>query len=162
MIINPYRYATGGGGSGPPYRYYRIYITDNNGDATYTGIGECIMATSAGGAQAATGGTASASTQYTSSTGSARQAFDGNTTGVSNGWVTAGGSALPSWLKYDFGAGNAKTLVEIRLYNQTDQYTRPPKDFVVQASNDDTTWTDINSFTGITGWVNSTPKTLTL
>lgn len=152
-----------GGGAVPAYRYIRLYITANNGDASYTGIGEIEMALSSGGANVCTGGMASASSQFNTATGptgaSAACGFD-SIIGSSNGWVTAAGSATPSWICYDFGVGNAKDIREIRLFNQLNQYTRVPKDLIVQGSNDGSSFVDIRSFSGLTGWVNNTPKVL--
>ncbi|CAN0583866.1 unnamed protein product, partial [Laminaria digitata] len=34
-----------------------------------------------------------------------------------------------------------------------------PKDFTVEASNDATTWIELNNFVGITGWVANEPRT---
>jgi hypothetical protein len=111
------------------------------------------------------GGVVTASTQLNTGTGSAgasaATAFDG-IIGVSNGWVTAVGAAIPSWLQYDFGAGVTKAIAEIRLFNQVNQYTRPPKDLTVQASNDGISFDTIKSVTGLTGWVNNVAKVISL
>lgn len=152
-----------GGGSGPAvpaYKFIRIHITENNNDPSYTGIGECVMASTAGGAQQAAGGTARASSQFTTGSGAAYQAFDGDTTGASNGWVTSADMAIPSWLEYEFPA--AKQIVELRMFNQVNQYTRVPKAFVVRGSNNGSTWTDIKSFSGVTGWANQVPEVFSL
>ena len=139
------------------YRYWRLYITANNADSSYTGIGECEMAITAGGLTVTSGGTASASSTLTP----AGTAFDGiqNTT---NGWVTYSGSAIPSWIQYDFGVGNAKVILEIRLFNQVDQYTRVPKNLTVQGSNDGSDFTDVKIVNGLVSWVNNTPKIITI
>ncbi|MFC2106003.1 choice-of-anchor D domain-containing protein [Candidatus Bipolaricaulota bacterium] len=52
----------------------------------------------------------------------------------------------PQWLKYDFGAGNEKTLRRYRLlttYNTGFQ----PDDWEFQGSNNDATWTELDSVT---------------
>lgn len=38
----------------------------------------------------------------------------------------------------------------------------PPKAFVVRGSNNGSSWTDIKSFSGVTGWVNQTAKIFSL
>ncbi len=138
------------------YKAIRIYITDNNGDASYTGIGDCIMALTPGGTTVCSGGTPSASNAL----GPASQAFNGDHTTPTDGWVTNAGYALPSWLQYQFST--PQVVTELRLYNQWSQYTRVPKDVIIQGTNDMTTYTNIKTFVGLTGWVNNTPKILTL
>lgn len=150
--------------AGTAYRWYRIYITANNGDATYTGIGDVQLRLTAGGANQSTNpANASASTQFAAApgNGSAYQAFDG-TLLTTNGWATTGGSAVPSWLKYDFGAGNAKIITQAALWNQLGQTTRNPKDFVFEGSNDNSAWTNVGTFAGITGWTDNVAKLFTL
>lgn len=60
------------------------------------------------------GGTASASSTYTSN--SPEEAFNGDT--VVTGWGSASGS-FPAWLEYDFGTGNGKTIVQYSIYSSS-------------------------------------------
>lgn len=94
------------------------------------------------------GGTASASTEA-SGLEAASKAFDGTTSGA-NYWLannTTG--APPQWLKYDLGAGNAKALTTTTLYIHGDVNGRGAKDFSIQASNDNSTWTTLYTPTQI-------------
>src|SRR5574337_1018158 len=115
------------------HRYWRLYITATNGNA-YTSLTGFILATSVGGASVASGGTASAS-----STGFgwvASNAFDGST--AEPGWHsgTAGFPTTPEWLQYDFGAGNAKDIVEFGICsrNAADAASQSPRDCTLQFS----------------------------
>jgi len=146
---------------GSAYRYYRIYITANNG-STYTAIQEIELAIVAGGADITSFGmSASESSAYSNSYGI--RILDEIFVVATGAWVSTA-SGLPQWVYVDLGAGNAQSVVELRMWDQytADGPNRAPKDFVVQGSNDASTWTDIKSFTGITGWVNGTVKTFSL
>ena len=71
----------------------------------------------------------------------ASNAFDGN---ESTYWYGTGGPPqFPNWLKYDFGSGNEKTVIKLRiksLYNGL-------KNGYFQGSNDDSSWDNLYTFT---------------
>ena len=138
----------GGGGGASAYRYYRLNITANNGDTSFTSVEDLYLCATAGGSQAATGGTPSASTEYSSSFDAAK-AFDG--IGTSQ-WFTASGSAVPSWLQYDLGAGNEVAVVEYTIAAYTGEAGRAPKDWELQGSVDGSTWVTLDSQAGVTDW----------
>ena len=99
-----------------------------------------------------TGGTASASRVYT--TYAASKAFDNNT---GTGWYNRGdnGDGMPEWIKYDLGAGNTKTAVQLRMnLSYVSGSVVGVKAFELQASNNDTDWTTVYSGTNSnsTGW----------
>lgn len=82
---------------------WRLYITATSG-SSYANIAEFGMHESVGGANVCTGGTATASSSYDSSSLPAN-AFDADSSTL---WANL--SAVPQWLQYEFGA--AKTIVE--------------------------------------------------
>lgn len=129
-------------------RYWRIYITANNGDA-FTSIAEMEMRLTPGGATQCVGGTAAASSSYFNDNGS--RAFNGSTLALNNTWVTQN-VAPPHWCRYDFGAGVTKQIQEIAIFPETGLLNRAPRDFDIQSSDDASTWETVKSFTGITGW----------
>ena len=97
------------------HRYWRLYISKNGGGSS-TSVGELVFATTPSGAQAATGGTASASS--TNGVNAASRAFDG-TTSASNRWLSASsmsGGYGQEYLQYDMGVGGGIDVVEVRLY----------------------------------------------
>lgn len=100
------------------HRYWRILVKSTS--ASIVSIGELQMRESIGGSNVATGGTASASSQYSASY-PASKAFDGLTTdtGTGNGWASAsfssGVAAFP-WLAYDFGESVTRDIAEIVIY----------------------------------------------
>ncbi|UYB51140.1 discoidin domain-containing protein [Xanthomonas sp. AM6] len=149
------------------FRYIRLYITANNGGAfgDYTGLNELILRSVPGGSNYpappedeltnpadAAAGAATASSFFPDNTPA--EAFDQIYSG-GNSWYTNTGASLPQWLKYDFGAGNAvevREFVIIRAPDEVGVAGRFPRDFVLQGSNDNATWTDLKAVTGQTGW----------
>lgn len=126
------------------HRYWRLVISDTNGGGTNSAvIGELILATTAGGASVATGGTASASDVFSGS--SAANAFDG-VQSSSNAWrslTRTFGSGPTQWIQYDFG-GTPRDIVEMRIYFPaagTFSLVLAPKNFALYWSDDNKTWT---------------------
>lgn len=149
-----------------PYRYFRVYITANNGD-TYTAIQQMELATSVGGADITTG-FLTGGAYYNGSDDGHYNNF-GFTNVLSNDFTNltgylyiTDGTPLPHW-----GYVDLATPVVLAQFKMWSQYyaggaTRAPKDFLFQGSNNATTWTTIKSFTNITGWAQGTGKTFVL
>lgn len=156
-----------GGGGGVAYRYYRILCTANNGHPNYLAICEVEYRATHGGADltspsSAAAGAATASDVETASgwAGSIKCAFDnviiytgpGTAQWLSNNTPPSVGS--PKWLKYDFGTPTVVT--EMALIGSHTADSNPsqtaPKDFKVQGSNDNSSWTDLISPSSQTGW----------
>lgn len=131
-------------------RYWRIFITANNGNANFTSIAEMEMRLTAGGATQCVGGTAAASSSYFNDNGS--RAFNGSTLALNNTWVTTLNTAPPHWCRYDFGSGVTKQIQEVAIFPEDGALNRAPRDFDIQSSDDASTWETVKSFTGITGW----------
>lgn len=142
-----------------PHRYWRLYITANNGDVSACSITELEMFTSRGGANVATGGTASAN-NFRASMPPA-EAFDANyfdvtgTTGSTWGTLSCVANET-NWIQYDFGAGNDKGIVGIKMSARVSPFqTQTPKDFVVQYSDDGVTWANAWDVINANGWTGS-------
>lgn len=69
-------------------------------------------------------------------------AFDNNT---STFWYA--NHAPPCWIKYDLGAGNAKTMTEYRMKKRGTEYHTPTA-WKLYGSNDDSSYTELDSQTG--------------
>lgn len=138
--------AAGGGGS--THRFWRIYVTATNGSA-YVSISEVELRAAIGGADQTGGGTASESSYFFPEAGN--RAF--NNDGTFTQW-SSGGGGMPEWVKYDFGAGQAKSIVEftVRARGDGNAATMSPKDFKLQWSDDDSSYTDAIVVTNQTGW----------
>lgn len=128
------------------WRYWRIFIQTNNGDASFITLAEVQLRDTLGGADLTTPSTpALASTQGTSST--AANLLDGGTATI---WATTSGSVANQWVRFDMGTPT--TVAQVAMYPQSAFPNRSPKDFTIQGSDDGTTFTDVKSFTNITGW----------
>lgn len=138
-------------------RYLRIYITATNGD-TYAALQEIEIASVTGGADITSSGMATSQSTYFAADGSTfAKAIDNNTTTATAAWVTDG-TALPQWGYVDLGTTQAVKEVRLLCQNADPGPNRAPKDFKIQGSPDGTTWTDITSFTNVTGWAKGTWK----
>ena len=127
------------------HRYWRLVISDTNGGSPYgAAIGELILATTAGGASVVTGGTASASDEFSGSF-TAASAFDGIQSS-SNAWRTDSRTVMTGptqWIQYDFG-GTPRDIVEMRIYYPDAgaiPLTYAPKNFALYWGDDGVTWT---------------------
>lgn len=135
------------------WRYWRIYVTANNGD-TYCGVGYTsgqygfILAATAGGATVLT-----YSMVYTSETAVyGADTFYFACTQLNGTWLS-NGQAGP-WSAY-VDLGTAMTLVECRMYaeNASVGPARAPNTFQIQGSSDGVNWSVVKSFSGINTWV---------
>lgn len=85
------------------------------------------------------------------------RAFDGLTNGY---WVTNGTNT--GWIKIDLGSGNTYTIgtYAVRV-NTIPEPNRAPQDWTLQGSNDDSSYTVIDTVTGQTSWGNGETRTFT-
>ena len=142
------------------YRYYRIYITANMGGLDgYSELQEIELATSAGGVDVTTPATQTNQSSYFASRTAAKLVDNDFTWGEAI-WTSAN-QTFPQWVSFDLG-GQIK-IAELRIYPTFEPWhKRAPKDFIVQGSNNGTTWEDIKEFAGINDWQSGTPKSLDL
>lgn len=153
-LLNPFSaFATGIGGGG--HRYWRLLIYMNGAGSGFTTIGEIELRASLGGSDETGSGTASAN--GTSGGTNAGQAFDNNT-GTS--WNSASGG-FPQWIKYDFGSGNNKNIVQVAITARSSTPTECVRDFDVQWSDDDSAWTTVFSIFGEFSWTTSEQRIYT-
>lgn len=126
------------------HRYWRLYV-DTVNSSPYVSILELQLRTSIGGSSVATGGTASASS--TDFGWVASGAFNGST--AEPGWHSGFSyPSTPQWLKYDFGSGNDKDIVEMAVAARPSDPDQNPVRFRLQYSDDDSSWTDLITVEG--------------
>lgn len=145
-----------GGSGGLSARYWRINITANDGSTSYFGLTELELIETVGGSDAtvaAEAGTRASASSQINGPNAAALAFD-DSTGA--GWLSA--TATTSWLQWDFGAGNSKTIRQITIRGSYNVPTASPKDFTLDGSADGTSWTTVLTVTGETGWTGSSDK----
>jgi len=129
------------------YRYYKIDVTDNNGDASYLGIGEMELYVGYSGyiSDLCYGGTAYAESEL-SAAYLAIQAFNDSLT--NNVWSSEKkGVGTYVWIAYNFPS--AKTIVRVRIVGGAEAKLNF-KDFKIQGSNNSTDgsdgdWTDLDT-----------------
>jgi len=121
------------------HRYWRIFSYWV--DEAIVQIAECELRESEGGADVTGSGTASASSEYGAGY-EANKGFD-NTVAV---WASANNSYLNQWLKYDFGVGQEKDIVEVAIAAQSGLPKRTSTEFELQYSDDNTNWTKLYEY----------------
>lgn len=126
------------------YKSYRINITATQQYSNYPHITEFFMA---GADSASDYNYISASDEYDTEN-LADYAFDNDSTNY--GWGNYG-NGFPSWLAYDFKAGNSQVVNAYSIYNSCDQAggwcddTYSPSSWSFQGTNDDSTWTTLDT-----------------
>lgn len=129
---------------GTQYRYWRLNVTANNGDA-YLAASEFEVHATLGGTTIFTGGSSSASTVFGGLPVS--NLFDGSTSTV---WAA---TTNTGWVRYDLGLGKTSGVMEFVVKSRGDGYaTQAPKDFSLQGSNDGVNWDTLKTITNQTGW----------
>lgn len=118
------------------HRYWRLNLTAVTNPGTDFALAEVKFCTAVAGASVTSGGTASASSIFSGSF-PASNAFDSN---ITTFWHSAGGTA-PQWIKYDFGLGNDKDIIEVGIVPPSSRAHQQPVSFDVQWSDDNSTWT---------------------
>jgi len=143
------------GVAGTGHRYWRINMTDNNSAAhDVASMLEVQFHTGANGygLDAIVGGSASADTNTSTAAGLADDVLTDP-----SGWASTN-TAFPHWWKYDFGSGNAVNVVGVSIIARGPAADgvggtvnmMAPKDFAIQWSDDNSSWTTKWSETGKT------------
>jgi hypothetical protein len=144
-----------GTGSGSPYGthlYWRVRVTANNGSSRIA-IGELEFRADIGTSDQANGGTASADASFLGNVPANAFANDAGT----SFWVGGGSTG---WLAYQFPSPVA--VQQIQITHRADGFTTDaPKDFVIEYSDDGSSWVGVWSVTNQTGWSASEVRAFT-
>lgn len=137
------------------FQYFRLYITENNGDSSFTAIQEIEIALTENGPDITTPSTPiTASSFYTGF--EPEKVLDNIFSDQAKAWISNTGSVFPHYLTLTFD--NQKNVAELRIWshNTVDGgvagQKRAPKDFIFQGSNNGVDWLNIRSFSNITDW----------
>lgn len=135
------------------YRYYRIYITATEGGGQVQLVEMELRATLGGSDLTSPATSVTTSSNLIPSYGGDK--LVDNVTVGENLWMSSGTPSVgaPQWARFDLGT--AQTVLQLAIYpagGDVGVVTNAPKDFIVQGSSDGTTFTDVKTFTGITGW----------
>lgn len=141
------------------WRYWRIWITANNGDI-YTALQEIQLRATVGGADLTTPSTPTSQSSQLDSGSTAANLVDNYAApnpqdSAWSTWCTPANAGFPQWVRFDLGSPT--TVVELAIWPHNGN--RGPLDFLVQGSNDATTWSTEATFAGVTGWALSVAKT---
>lgn len=131
--------------AGMTWRYFKFNISAVI-SGTEAAMESLILSATSGGSQLLTGGTATASSEF-SGTYVAANAF----TATTDYWYSQAGGALPHWIKYDLGSGNTATPRYIKLTPYTGVISGGfyPTAFTLQGSDDDSSWTTLLTASGV-------------
>ena len=126
------------------FRYWRMWITRAVNNETYVGIGEFELRATPGGSSIVSGGTASASSEF-SATYSADKAIDADPTTL---WHTISGDPKVAWWwQYHFaepvGAAEYSLLIP-----SSHSAIRSPRDWELQVSDDASNWLTVDQRVG--------------
>lgn len=166
--------ASGGGGGGATelddlsdvstqasvgaHRYWRI-LYNSNDDGTSCRLAEIEWKDVASGSDLATTQTNAISSSTASAFWDDQYVYADD--GTSRNWLNNGVEAVSdAYIGYDFGAGNEKAIVEMTIQSSTAP-TQAPSAFQVQYSDDNSSWTTVDTFTGQT-WTSGEIKTFTI
>lgn len=141
------------------HRYWAVaWITAGNAQAPT--LASLVMRTVSGGANVCAGGTPIARSAYAGAMYVPANAFDGD---AATYWFSDGPAGVGAvWLGYDFGAGNAKEIVEVVLTSHNGSYANnAPTAFAVRASDDGVRWFDVWQVSGLAAWTASLTRTFT-
>ncbi|MEN9885682.1 MAG: Bordetella phage [Pseudomonadota bacterium] len=140
------------------HRYWRVCITANNGDSYYS-IQEIELRGSVGGADLTTPAmTAATNNAFLP----AANAFDNDFADYFSPWLSNPGASTPLWVSIDLGSAQSVAELAMWCQNYAGGPARAPQDFKLQSSDDNSSWTDEASFTGVTTWAAGTAKTFAI
>ena len=150
MIRDLIMVAAATGAPAASYRYWRIFILNNNGDGNYIALNEIELRGSVGGADITTPATpVTASTQHDGSY-DPKYTVD-NFLSATPLWISTSSAVTNQWLRYDLGTPTAIAQVAM-CFDDPNGPGRSPKDLRIEGSNDGTTFTTVKAFPGNTSW----------
>lgn len=131
------------------YQYWRLSFNGptNGAGTNVVSIAEWKFFDGSDTQVATSGGTASASTTLSGT--SAANAFDGNTSTL---WASTAqpSSGSPQWLQYQFSSAITASFISLTITGDVNfWFKQAPTAFLIQGSPDGTTWTTIETYTGV-------------
>ena len=154
MIRDLLMVAAATGAPAASYRYWRIFILNNNGNVSYLAMNEVELRGSGGGADITTPATpVTASTQYHAAY-DPRYTVD-NYLNIESMWIASPNAVTNQWLRYDLGTPTAIAQVAM-CWNAESMVGAgaSPKDLRIEGSNDGTNFATVKTFLGNTSWPN--------
>lgn len=128
------------------WRYWRIFVQNNNGSASSIRMAEIELRATVGGADITT----TTTPVLASSDDGASLVTNVRDNNTSTVWASGIGSVTNQWVRLDLAS--AQTVAQVAIFPHSSALTAAPKDFIIQGSSDGTNFTDVKTFTGVTGW----------
>lgn len=142
MLLNPYRFASAGGGSG--HRYWRwINIAVDGG---YLEISELRVVNGSTPLSVAAATAATAPAGGSSGNGVVAELMD-DSTSTRTYWTAAAAEDSGFWIRVDLGSPQVVTGMQMAGFDNSGRY---PTDITLQWSDDDSSWTTFGTWSGLT------------
>lgn len=150
MIRDLIMVAAATGAPAGSYRFWRIFMLNNNGDPYFLALNEVELRGSVGGADLTSTTTPVVASSFYSGTYDPKYTVD-NSLSTTPLWVSTLQSVTNQWLRYDLGTPTAIAQVAM-CFNDPNGPGRSPKDLRIEGSNDGMTFTTVKAFPGNTSW----------
>lgn len=150
MIRDLIMVAAATGAPAASYRYWRIFILNNNGDTNYIALNEIELRGSVGGADLTSTTTPVVASSFYDGSYAPKYTVD-NSLSATPLWISSPNAVTNQWLRYDLGTPTALAQVAM-CFNEPNGPGRSPKDLRIEGSNDGTTFTTVKAFPGNTSW----------
>lgn len=127
------------------FRYWRIFMLNNNGDANYLCVAEVELRTSPGGTDLAvptTPVTASSFYNVSGTTYPPSNVVNGGLN-LSDAWLSTQGQTTSQWLLFDLSTPLA--IKEVVIWADTTNPSRSPKDVRIEGSSDGVNFTVVGT-----------------
>lgn len=152
MIRDLIMVAAATGAPAASYRYWRIFILNNNGDGNFIALNEIELRGSVGGADLTSATTPVAASTSHSVIYDPQYTVD-NSLDATPLWISTPSAITNQWLRYDLGTPTAIAQVAM-CFNAASIAGggASPKDLRIEGSNDGTNFTTVKTFLGNTSW----------
>jgi len=156
------------GSSAITYRYWRLSIAVGH-NANEVAVGELKIFVDS--TQYPTAMTSDTAPSPLVATGSSRdnatrsywKAFNRDVTSTDSHWASAYQAAFPQYVQVDLGSGNGIAATSYSITAGKDgKETQGPKTFTLQGSNDNSTFSDLNTQTNVASWSAEEERTYTI
>jgi len=153
--------ASASGSSPAPiaFRYWRLYLLNNNGDTNFMCVAEVELRLTVGGADVTTSSTPVTGSSFYDATYPPSNVVDGGLN-LAGSWISAVGQTTNQWLRLDLAT--SKAVKQVQISAETTNPTRAPKDIRIEGSSDGVNFTTVGTFLGNTNWGATPNRTFNL
>ena len=152
MIRDLIMVAAATGAPAASYRYWRIFMLNNNGDDNFIALNEIELRGSVGGADLTSTTTPVAASTFFDGRYDPQYTVDNSLSALPL-WISSLTAVTNQWLRYDLGTPTA--IAQVAMYWNAAGIAgagTSPKDLRIEGSNDGTNFTTVKTFLGNTSW----------